>query len=98
MSSPRIRDFRIQNPKILDSVWIVKPLKTKGFRLISEPSRILDLDSGFWKKHEVFCGFQSQLQNPGEYLPLKGERATPALTLGEPSLSCLSTPSGQITH
>lgn len=98
MSSPRIRDFRIQNPKILDSVWIVKARKTKGLRLISEPSRILDLDSGFWKKHEVFCGSQSQFQNPSEYLPLKGERATPALTLGEPSLPCLSTPSGQITH
>ena len=66
------RQSRIQNPKILDSAWTLVSNKINGLRPIPESSWILDLDSGFWQKTHVFCGVQSQFQNPSEYLPLTG--------------------------
>jgi len=66
------RQSRIQNPKILDSAWTLVSNKINGLRPIPESNWILDLDSGFWTNTHVFCGVQSQFQNPAVLLPLTG--------------------------
>ena len=81
-----------------DMLWIQTFNENSRLGSIQKSSRIPVWISGFLTKREDFCGFQTPIRNPSEYLPLKGERATPALTLGEPSSPWSLTLSGHFSH
>jgi len=98
MNRGQILGCDVWSPWSPDMLWIQTFHENSRLGSIKKSSRIPVWISGFLTKREDFCGFQTPIRNPSEYLPLKGEMAMPALTLGDPSSPWSSILPGHFSH